>query len=167
VLEPPDVDATVQKIESLLEELRQADPRLQQGAEEIARLLMHLYGCGFARTIEILGSDAAARMAEDKLVSSLLLLHRLHPVSAEIRIQEALARVERRLDGGRIVVAEITDDAARIRVELNGGAAAPPTLAAMIERAVVDAAPDIGGVVIDGLPQPAAALVQIAPAAAR
>ena len=75
--------------------------------------------------------------------------------------------MERRLDGARLLVAGISDDVARVRVELNGGAAPPATLAAMIERAVAESAPDIGGVEIEGLPQPAVPLVQIAPAAAR
>jgi len=167
VAEPPDVNGTVQRIEVILEELRQADPQLQQRAEEIIRLLMHLYGFGLARTIEILGNESAGRLAGDKLVSSLLLLHGLHPVDAESRIQEALRRIERRLDGARLLVAGISDDVARVRVELNGGTAPPATLAAMIERAVADSAPDIAAVEIDGLPQAAVPLVQIAPAAAR
>jgi hypothetical protein len=167
VAETPDVDATVHQIEVILEELRQADPHLQQKTEEIIRLLMHLYGSGFARTIEILGSESAARLAEDKLLSSLLLLHSLHPVDAESRIQEALLRIERRLDGASLSVTGISGDVAHVRVELNGGSAPPATLAAMIERAIAASAPDIAAVEIEGLPQAPVPLVQIAPAAAR
>jgi hypothetical protein len=167
VAETPEVDATVQQIEALLEELRHADPKLRQTAEKIIRLLMHLYGSAFTRIIGILGNESAVRLAEDKLVSSLLLLHRLHPVDAESRIQEALLRIERRLDGARLSVTEISDDVARVRVDLQEGSAQPAVLAAMIERAVAESAPDIAGVEIEGLPSPAASLVQIVPAAAR
>ena len=163
--ETPDVNATVQKIEVILDELRQADPQWRESAEEIIRLLMQLYGAGIARTIEILGPEAAVRLADDKLVSSLLLLHGLHPVDAQSRIQEALQRIERRLDGVQLSVTVDSDYVAHVRVEWNGGAPPPATLGGMIERAVAESAPDIGGVDIEGLPQPAVPLVQIAPAA--
>jgi len=165
VAETPDVNATVQKIEVILDELRQADPQWRESAEEIIRLLMQLYGAGIARTIEMLGPEAAVRLADDKLVSSLLLLHGLHPVDAQSRIQEALQRIERRLDGVRLSVTVGSDEVAQVRVEWNGGAPPPPTLGAMIERGVAESAPDIGGVEIEGLPQPVVPLVQIAPAA--
>jgi len=165
VAETPDVNATVQKIEVILDELRQADPQWRESAEEIIRLLMQLYGSGIARTIEMLGPEAAVRLADDKLVSSLLLLHGLHPVDAQSRIQEALQRIERRLDGVRLSVTVGSDEVAQVRVEWNGGAPPPPTLGAMIERGVAESAPDIGGVEIEGLPQPVVPLVQIAPAA--
>ena len=110
------------------------------------------------------GRRGAARLAEDKLVSSLLLLHGLHPEPVETRIREALHRVERRLDGHRVRLEEIAEEVARVRVELNGGAP-PSTLAAAIERAIAECAPDIAGVEIEGLPQAAVSLVQIAPAA--
>jgi hypothetical protein len=167
LIETPDVDATVRKIEVLLEDLREADPHLREGTEEIIRLLMHLYGSGFARAIEILGNESAGRLAEDKLVSSLLLLHGLHPVPAEMRVQEALHRVERKLNGHRLLVREISDHIARIQVDSNGGPPAPSSLAAAIERAIAECAPDVTGVEIEGLAQPAASLVQIAPAASR
>lgn len=160
--EESDVDSTVRRIETLVAELGAADPYLRQKAEEMIRLLMQLYQAGFSRAIEILGSEQVARIAEDKLVGSLLILHGLHPVDAAGRIVGALQRVERRLAGHRLHLDRITEDVAHIRVELNGGAV-PPSLTAVIERAIVDLAPDISGVEIEGLPQSAPALVQIAP----
>ncbi len=161
--ETADVDATVARIESLVEQLGEADPRVRQLAEEAIRLLMQLYGAGLARAIEILGREQALRLTEDKLVGSLLLLYGLHPVEASERIAAALRGVERRLAGHRVYVAGITEGVARIRVEVNGGPV-PATLAGAIERAVAEAAPDLAGAEIEGLPQAATALVQIAPA---
>ncbi len=164
--EPPDVDATVRRIEILLEELGEADPQLRVRASEVIRLLMHLYGSGFARAIEILGHDAAERLTEDRLLSSLLLLHGLHPLDASTRIAEGLRRVERKLDGHRLHLTGVSDEVARVRVELNGGPV-PTALAGAIEEAIADCAPDIAGVEIEGLPQPVPTLVQIAPAESR
>jgi len=167
VPESQDVDATVQRIEELIEQLGGSDPQSRDLAEEAIRLLMQLYGAGFTRIIEMLGSDAAERMAEDKLVSSLLILHGLHPVPVETRIAVALRRVERGMDGGHLSIAEISAAGVRVRADLNGGSTPPAALAAMIERAITDSAPDAGAVEIEGLPEPAVSLVQIGPAAAR
>jgi hypothetical protein len=53
-------------------------------AEELVRRLVHLYGAGLAGLMEIFGAGGLAetikaRLAADPLVSSLLLLHGLHP----------------------------------------------------------------------------------------
>lgn len=160
--EPSDVDSTVRRIETLVAELGAADPHIRQKAEELVRLLMQLYQEGFSRAIEILGREQVARIAEDKLVGSLLILHGLHPADAGERIVGALQRVERRLAGHRLHLDRITDDVAHVRVELNGGAV-PPSFAGVIERAIADSAPDISRVEIEGLPQSAPVLVQIAP----
>jgi hypothetical protein len=165
VTESRDVDATVNRIEELMATVGEADPRLARSCEELVRQLMGLYGTAFRRTVEILGSDAAQRLAEDKLVGSLLLLHGLHPKSVESRVAGALARIERRL-GARLSIAELTENRVRVHVEWNGGAV-PATATAMIERAVFAEAPEVAAVEIEGLPEPAISLVQIAPASTR
>jgi hypothetical protein len=165
VTSAPDVDGTVERIESLVEELGGADPRLRQTAEEMICLLLQLYGAGLERALEILGREAAQRLAEDRLVGSLLLLHGLHPREAEERVAEALRAVEARLEGHRLVFAGIHDGAVHVRLERNGGPV-PASLAVAIERAIAEAAPDIGGLEIEGLEQ-GSPLVQIAPAASQ
>lgn len=159
----PDVDATVRRIEAALEELGGTAEPLRVRAEEAIRLLMELYGAGLARIVEMVGRDTAERIAGDRLAGSLLLLHGLHPVSAEERIVRALGRLEQQLDGHRLTLREFTDGTARIFVSLNGSPP-PPALASVIERAAAEAAPEITQVEIEGLPQPAVSLVQIAPA---
>lgn len=156
--EPEEVDASVRRIEELIENLGAADPHSREMAEEAIRLLMQLYGDAFRRVIGVLDRTAAEGLAQDKLVSSLLLLHGLHPIPVEKRIEEALQRVELRLDGAHFALEGIVNDAAHVRVERNGGSAPPAALAAMIERAVAESAPEIDAVKIEGLPEP---LVQI------
>jgi hypothetical protein len=72
--------------------------------------------------------------------------------------------VERRLESHRIVLAGIIDGVAQIQIVHNGGGPPPASLAAVIEQAVVDFAPDHSGDEIDGLAQPSPSLVQIVPA---
>jgi hypothetical protein len=164
VPEPDDVETTVERIEGIIEALGESDPAVRELAQEAVRLLLQLYGVGLAHVIEIVGSDEANALAKDRLVSSLLLLHGVHPVPVEARVQEALRRVERSLDGAHLTVRDVTGDAARIHVNLNGGSAPAAAVHAMIDRAISEEAPDIREVLIEGLPGEAVRLVQIEPA---
>ncbi len=155
----PDVNATVERIESVVAE--------HPESAELVQLLMQLYGAGLARILEIAAasgaSDLIGQLAADKLIGSLLLLHDLHPEDAETRLRRALRHVERRLESHRLVLVGLTAGVANIRVEHNGGGHPPPSLAGWIESAAFEAAPDIEGVQIEGAPA-SGALVQIAPA---
>jgi hypothetical protein len=59
---------------------------VRQRVEELVRSLMHLYGTGLGNLLRILGGDdgriddaTRARLHADPLLSSLLVLHGLHP----------------------------------------------------------------------------------------
>src|SRR4029453_14338146 len=75
--------ATGDRIERLLDELRvAADPRSYQIAEELLRAVTGLYGGGLARVVDLVGDgapDVMARLVDDELVASLLIVHGLHP----------------------------------------------------------------------------------------
>ena len=156
---PNDVDATVRRIEELLDQ--------QAVAAELVQLLMQLYGGGLARMVDVIreenGEAILRRLGRDKLTSSLLLLHGLHPMDAESRLRRALQRLERGFEAERVSLTGIKDGMAYIRVEHNGGGLPPASLAGMIEQAAMEAAPELDGVGIEGAAH-AAALVQIAPA---
>jgi hypothetical protein len=92
----------------------------------------------------------------------LLLLHGLHPIDAETRLRKALQKLERRFEAQRVSLTEINDGVAFIRVEHTGGGGPPASLAEMIQRAAMDAAPELDGIEIEGAAH--GALVQIAPA---
>jgi hypothetical protein len=159
VPETPDLDAAVRRIESLVEQ--------QPESAELVQLLMQLYGAGLNRMVEVIreenGESILQRLATEKLTASLLLLHGLHPADPETRVRAAMQKLERRFESQRILLAEIRDGVALIRVQHNGGGAPPAALAEMIERAAMEVAPDLEGIEIEGAAR-AAALVQIAPA---
>jgi hypothetical protein len=79
-------------------------------------------------------------------------------------VRTALHKLERGLESHRLELAGIEDGIARVTVVRNGGGSLPATLAATIERAVTECAPDLAGVQVEGLAL--ASLVQIAPALA-
>ncbi|HEX5188541.1 MAG TPA: NifU family protein [Streptosporangiaceae bacterium] len=168
-----------ERIEELLSALRSggraataADPAAT--AEELVGLLVGLYGEGLEHIVAALagrGSEGAAILAaltEDPLVESLLLLHDLHPLSVDERIQRALDRVRPYLGShaGGVHYLGVADGVARLRLEgsCQGCPSSTVTVKLAIEGAVLDAAPEIGEVVVEGMttaPEPA--LLQIGP----
>jgi hypothetical protein len=75
------------RIVQLIEDLgAMAGAPVRQRAEELAQRLVHLYGTGLERVMTIwmdtgLGPEARERLRADPLVSSLLVLHGIHPVN--------------------------------------------------------------------------------------
>jgi hypothetical protein len=154
------IEATVEEIEKLLVESGAADLGQRKRAEQIVRLLMELYGSGLERIVGMLGAEQTGRLAQDKLVGSLLLLHGLHPLDAEARVRATLERLERSLDGRRLILVEVSGGVARVRVVPDGASSA---FAQAIQRSIAECAPDLTGCEIEGIAEREAALVQIAP----
>ncbi len=153
-----DVDQIVTRIEEILDETGGGRE------EELVRAMMQLYGAGLQRMVEIVkGTEYGERIADDKLLGSLLLLHGLHPLDAETRVRRMLQRLERGFDS-HFLLEGIENEIANIRVERNGSPL-PPGMAGAIERATLEVAPDLAGVKVEGLP--AETLVQIAPVRGR
>jgi Fe-S cluster biogenesis protein NfuA/nitrite reductase/ring-hydroxylating ferredoxin subunit len=178
-VEAPDARATADRIERLLDELRGAgQPRVAALAEEMVSCLVGLYGAGLTRIVEILASPAVQtpeesglldRLAADPLVESLLLVHDLHPVDVDTRVQRALDRVRPYLGshaGG--VEYRGVDEHGVVHLTLSGSCQGCPsstvTVRLTIEQAVAEAAPETAGVDVEGVVEPAGPpLLQITP----
>jgi Fe-S cluster biogenesis protein NfuA/nitrite reductase/ring-hydroxylating ferredoxin subunit len=140
-------------------------------AVELVQALLDLYGEGLTRVVgHVAARDedgALARaFAEDELVSHLLLLHGLHPVPLEARVQGALAEVRPYLEshGGDVELLGIEDGVVRLalRGSCDGCASSTATLKLAIEDAIQQAAPDVDSIVAEGAAPPAPApLLQI------
>jgi Fe-S cluster biogenesis protein NfuA/nitrite reductase/ring-hydroxylating ferredoxin subunit len=163
------------RVEELLDSLRAGGfGGAAEAAEELVGLLVGLYGDGLARIAAILaeegdaGAAILARLADDPQVEGLLLLHDLHPLDVDGRIQRALDRVRPYLGShaGGVEYLGVTDGAARLRLEgsCNGCPSSTVTVQLAITSAIEDAAPEVTEVVVDGMtaaPEPA--LLQIGP----
>jgi Fe-S cluster biogenesis protein NfuA/nitrite reductase/ring-hydroxylating ferredoxin subunit len=159
----------VQKVSARVEELLDA---LNAGgfggaasaAEELVTLLVGLYGDGLARVMAVLaesgpqGEAMIAKLADDPLVESLLLLHDLHPLDVDARIQRALDRVRPYLGShaGGVQYLGVTDGIARLKLEgsCNGCPSSTVTVQLAITSAVQDAAPEVTEVVVEGVTAP-------------
>jgi Fe-S cluster biogenesis protein NfuA/nitrite reductase/ring-hydroxylating ferredoxin subunit len=130
-------------------------------AEELVRLLVGLYGDGLAQIVAVLtaqgpdGEAMLAKLADDPLVESLLLLHGLHPLDVDARIQRALDRVRPYLGShaGGVEYLGVTDGVARLRLEgsCHGCPSSTVTVQLAITGAVQDAAPEVSEVVVEGM----------------
>jgi len=142
------------RIESLLGEIRAADPAVAGRAEAVVGLLVDLYGEALARLVDMAGTDLAGQMADDPLLASLLVLHGLHPLPVEARIERALDRIRPGLGGKQLDVVKLEDGGTlrlRLSSPLDGCPSTIGTVQQTIEEAVTEWAPEISAVSIEGL----------------
>jgi Fe-S cluster biogenesis protein NfuA len=164
--EDADFRGRVQKLEGLLREIEaftDAGPR--NTALEAVQTLMEFHGAAVARIIEHLeatgdGGAAIAKLANDDLVSSLLLLYGLHPADFETRVHQAIEKVRPavRSHGGTINVIAVGNGIVKLHIERSGhgcGSTAGKIKSA-IEDAIFERAPEVTAIEIDGLSPPAA-----------
>jgi Fe-S cluster biogenesis protein NfuA/nitrite reductase/ring-hydroxylating ferredoxin subunit len=162
----------IARVEALLEGLESDDGPARERSLEVARALLDLYGEGMERLVEHIAAhdergEIAAAVADDELVSHLLLVHGLHPVPLEARVRGALDGVRPYLEshGGNVEILEIEDSTVRLRLEgsCSGCPSSAVTLKLAIEDAIHKAAPDVEEIRAEGAAEeaPAPQLIQL------
>ena len=138
------------------------DENARGQTRELVQALLDLHGHGLNRVLETIfdsgpeGQSLINKLAEDDLVSNLLLLHGLHPLDLETRVRHALEEVKPRLGlhGGSVQLISVTPEGA-VRLQLEGNCEGCPssrvTLKYSIEEALYAAAPDITALEVNGL----------------
>jgi Fe-S cluster biogenesis protein NfuA len=126
--------------------------------------LLAFYGEGLLRIRDSLqnadeeGREVFKALLRDEIVSSLLLIHGLHPESLEERLLGALEQVRPYMQshGGNIELLNLENDVARIR--LDGTCKSCPsssvTLELAVRKAVEEACPDLLGFEVVGTAAP-------------
>ncbi|MGP4021939.1 hypothetical protein [Actinomadura sp. 3N407] len=135
--------------------------RLDPAAAPAVQALVELYGEALDRVVR-LAADAAPALIGDELIAHLLLMHGLHPETAETRVRRALGGLEGFLAEHRtsVEVAGIEGPAVRLSVATEGRAAAPRPVMDAVERAVRAAAPELERVDVDA-PAPEPVLITL------
>ena len=148
----PDARRAGERVESLLAQLGD-DPRAAGIAEDLVRSLVDFYGAGLGRIVELVGPAVLDDLARDPLVESLLLIHDLHPLSADARVRQALNRVG---VAGVEFLGIDADGVVRLRWEESGHGcqSSTATVRQAVERAVQDAAPEATGMDIEAVAAP-------------
>jgi Fe-S cluster biogenesis protein NfuA len=155
-------------MEVLLREISSlGDVEVRGKAEELIRLLMELHGAGLGRLLDILdetGGEAAQavfdRLGADPQVSTLLLLHGLHPTPLPLRVERALEEVRPYLasHGGNVELLSTHGGIVRLRLHgtCDGCPSSEVTMKLAVEKAIAEAAPEVAAVEVEGAASPAA-----------
>lgn len=170
---PANLRATGDRIERLVDELQTAaDEGTWARVEELLSSVTELYGAGLARIIALVAEHDSRLLdvlAGDELVASLLVVHELHPEGFASRVEEALARVRPLLaaHGGDVTLVEVDPESAAVRLRLLGSCDGCPsssvTLQTAVERAILDAAPEVRSLTVDEPAPPGAIPVALGP----
>jgi Fe-S cluster biogenesis protein NfuA len=159
--EPQNLRVIGDRIEQLLDELQAAaTPAVYDKAEDLLRLVTELYAAGLGRVVEVVSETPAvlARLVDDELVASLLVVHGLHPDSLRGRVERALDSVRPFLaqHGGDVELIDIDPDVGAVLLRLLGSCDGCPsstvTLQHAVERAITEAAPEIVTIDVEELP---------------
>jgi len=160
--------------EQLVERVQQLQARLEESgasatlavADELVAAIVQMYGAGLERIVGSLihagpeGERVAAALADDELVATLLLIHDLHPIPLEQRVQDALDSVRPYMEshGGNVALLSLEHGVARIHLQgsCSDCAASSVTLELAIKQALEEAAPDLEGLEVEGIAPPAA-----------
>ena len=171
-MEPNDLRATGDRIEEILESLSTSlDRPTWEQVQDVVALVTDLYGGGLARILEVIDEsdgesgddrpgidrdDLVARLVDDDLVASLLVVHDLHPVRLEERVRAAIDTVRPYLGshGGDVEVRDVDGDAGVVTVRMlgscDGCASSSVTLELAVRRAIIEAAPEIDRIEVEG-----------------
>jgi Fe-S cluster biogenesis protein NfuA len=148
-----------ERVEKLAAKLQSAgDPETRAAALDLVQSVVELHGAALQRMIDSLSSSPEGERAlreavEDNLVSSMLLLHSLHPDAMETRVLRGIESVRPYLKshGGDVELASVRDGIVRLR--LHGSCGSCPSSSVTLKNAVEDAlfevAPDIVEIVAE------------------
>jgi Fe-S cluster biogenesis protein NfuA/nitrite reductase/ring-hydroxylating ferredoxin subunit len=130
---------------------------------EAVAAVVELYGEALRRIVERVA--AGEPFDKDELLSHLLVLHDLHPVGVEGRVEAALDEVRPylRSHGGDVELVAVEDDVAKLRLAgtCNGCPSSSATMRLAVEEAVLKAAPELSRVEAEGATGAKPALLQL------
>jgi Fe-S cluster biogenesis protein NfuA len=139
-------------LERQLEALEELPAAARVAATDAVAALLDLYGEGLARIAARVPADV---LTGDELVAHLLMVHGLHPVPIEQRVEGALDRVRPylRSHGGDVELLGVRAGVVSLRLEgsCSGCPASRTTLEHAVEEAVRAAAPEVDAIeAVDG-----------------
>jgi Fe-S cluster biogenesis protein NfuA len=159
---PEELIARVQELQARLESA--GDPQTRELAEELVSAVVRMYGAGLERLFGTLldagaeGERLALALAEDPHVAALLLIHDLHPIPLQDRVQDALEQVRPYMEshGGNVELLSLHEGVARIglRGSCSSCAASAVTLEHAVKQALEETAPDLAGLEVEDAPTP-------------
>jgi Fe-S cluster biogenesis protein NfuA/nitrite reductase/ring-hydroxylating ferredoxin subunit len=157
-----DAQQLVDRVQELQAQLESCvDSPARDLSEELTSAVVQMYGAGLERIVAALmaagpeGERIASSLGGDPLVATLLLIHDLHPVPLEQRVQAALDSVRPYMEshGGNVELLSLEYGVARIhlRGSCSDCSASSVTLELAIKQALEEMAPDLEGLEVEGV----------------
>jgi Fe-S cluster biogenesis protein NfuA/nitrite reductase/ring-hydroxylating ferredoxin subunit len=163
-IHPGELLDRVQELSARVDEL--PDPRARELTQELVSVIIAMYGDGLGRIMATIegareaGATILDELAQDGVVASLLLIHDLYPVPLEDRVMEALDTVRPYMEshGGNVELVSLQNGVAKLVLQgsCNGCSASRATLELAIKQALDEHAPDLAGLEVEGVTEPAA-----------
>jgi hypothetical protein len=139
------LQAQFARIEALVSELSTLDGPARAAARELVSAVLEVHRSGLTKLFEQLQKSPAARAAclDDPVVTSLLLLHDIHPDPLEVRVRRALddARVELRGNASFELLA-VHERQVRVCLTVHDSGASSARARQTAEDAICKLAPD-------------------------
>jgi hypothetical protein len=140
----------IRRIDELVRRLEQiSDSGARETASELIQAVLALHGAGLERMLELVtesgqsGEALMRRFASDNLVSSLLVLHDLHPDELEHRVRQVLAQ-----QSVHAQLVTVVDGVVRVRVA-SGGCHSNGNSVELLESILRDAVPDAASIIVE------------------
>jgi Fe-S cluster biogenesis protein NfuA/nitrite reductase/ring-hydroxylating ferredoxin subunit len=158
-----------QHIQELIEEIDALpDSNARSLMQECMQEILSFYGHGLERILNIIskGNSSAAKdifnnLIGDSFITSLLLIHDLHPLDLKTRLYQALEKVKPYMDshGGSVEIVSLENGVAKLKLSgsCKGCPSSASTLELGIQQAIEEICPDLLGLEVEGitaLPKP-------------
>jgi Fe-S cluster biogenesis protein NfuA len=151
-----------ERVEKLAAKLEEAnDPEVRATALELVQSVIELHGAALQNLVEHClatphGERVLKEILGDNLVSSMFLLHSLHPDDIGTRVVRGIESVRPYLKshGGDCELVAVTDGVVRLRLHGNCGScpSSSITLKNAVEEALYEFAPDLKEIVAENAP---------------
>lgn len=156
-----EAESIIERLNLLVEEIENyPDAEVREKTLDVIQIILSLHGEVLHRTLKTLkqfpqqNEQILSLLLADEVVRSVLIIHNLMPEDLRTRTAGAVEAMRPFLlaQGCDVKFLGIEDDRARLRL-MRKGENSPPIaiLQREIEKALAEAAPDLQGVVIDGL----------------
>jgi hypothetical protein len=151
------LEKALRRLEALTATLETvADARARDAARELLELVLDLHGLALARMTSVVvnaedGSALIEALIADPHISSILLLHGLHPHDAGTRLNQAIGRMHPQWAerGFQVDLLGVSAASARIRLYKNGSSEPVDELRREVEDVLAEAAPDLDDILVE------------------
>lgn len=151
-----ELNRQAKQLQDLLERAQSVpSPAARVLLQECLQAMLAFYGDGLARVMQAVhdsgaeGEPVLRRLLADPGVSGLLLIHGLHPLDLETRLNAALNKVRPYMEshGGNVELLGLDNGVARLRLQgtCQGCPSSRVTLELAVRQALEEACPDLAG----------------------